>query len=117
VLPLRYNCCINEKTQVAFACKFGGIIPLLFVIMIVMGVCWFGALMIDAFANPKYNGATLGILLAETVVIIVVFIAALPIWIQSWNANNNYGPEIPAAITRKRTEKKLKALAEKGKGQ
>eukprot|EP01051_Picozoa_sp_SAG22_P023352 SAG22_NODE_5989_length_920_cov_1.272838_1_plen_195_part_10 len=50
VVKTQYSCCICDKTRVQFACKFGFIVPMLFTIMIVMGGCWFSALLIDLYS-------------------------------------------------------------------
>jgi hypothetical protein len=98
VLHTQYNCCITSCTRVEFVCKFGSFIPLLFSMLIVMGACWFAALLIAL--SPKYSGRVFVMLVIETGLVGGVAYMALPIWIQCWNANYNYGPVLdPSSST------------------
>jgi hypothetical protein len=92
VLTTQYNCCIDVTTRRTFACQFGRLVPLLFALLIAMGGCTFTALLISAWA--VYSRAVFWMLLCETLVVGAVLYAALPVWIQCWNANVNYGPAL-----------------------
>eukprot|EP01052_Picozoa_sp_SAG31_P004678 SAG31_NODE_197_length_20660_cov_8.861368_2_plen_83_part_00 len=65
VVKTQYSCCICQETRVKFACKFGFVVPMLFSIMIAMGACWFGALMIEI--HSLYDESIFFVVRAHTI--------------------------------------------------
>jgi len=92
VLHTQYNCCINKITQINFVCKFGHVIPLLFTMLSIMGICWFSTLLI--VLSTKYSLEVFIIITVETGIVSIIGYILFPIWIQCWNSNLNYGLEL-----------------------
>ena len=114
VVTTQYNCCTDADTRRKFICNYGFVVPLLFILLILMSLAWLGASLI--VLGLQYDALAFGVIVAETGAVASTLLIALPIRIQCWNANSNYGGLVDAVMQIKREEKRVEARSdEEGK--
>lgn len=107
VVTTQYNCCTDQTSKRRFICKYGYLIPLLFIILILMSMAWLATILLAMHAS--YGSTPFTVILVETGVVASTLLISLPIRIQCWNANSNYGPAVDVLMKAKKANKEANA--------